>query len=161
MREILFLFICILIKCLGDCPQLRHLSSHITEDVLRNLILGKYVESRDTLPPHERVLHVVVDGLPQYQGGVPVVQLPGGDPELAVVSAHVFEGPGVAGVVVVDPVLPLAAQQRDVLAVDHHHVVPAVRHGVVHRLVTTLQHLQHNNMPHLTVSHLTYFNDCM
>ena len=125
------------------------------------LFLRKYVESGNIVSPHQIVLHVVVDCLPEYEGGVPVMQLPGGDPELAVVSAHVFEGPGVAGVVVVDPVLPLAAQQRDVLAVDHHHVVPAVRHGVVHRLVTTLQHLQHNNMPHLTVSHLTYFNDCM
>ena len=72
------------------------------------------------------------------------MELPGGYPELAVVSAHVLEGGGVASVVIVDPVLPLPPQQRDVLAVDHHHVVPAVGHRVIHGLVTPLEHLRHN-----------------
>ena len=88
--------------------------------------------------PHHVVLHVAVDSLPEYESGVPVVELPGGDPQLAVVSAHVLEGGGVAGVVIVHAVLPLPPQQRDVLAVDDHHMVSAVSHRVIHGLVTPL-----------------------
>ena len=73
------------------------------------------------------------------------MQLPGGNPELAVVSAHVLEGGGVASVVIIHPVLPLPAQQGDVLAIDHHHVVSAVCHRVIHGLVTPLEHLGHNH----------------
>ena len=72
------------------------------------------------------------------------MQLPGWYPELAIVSAHVLEGGGVTGVVIVDPVLPLPAQQGDVFAVDNHHMVPAVSHRVIHGLVTPLKHLRHN-----------------
>ena len=73
------------------------------------------------------------------------MQLPGGDPQLAVVSAHVLEGGGVAGVVIIHPVLPLPPQQGDVFAVDHHHVVTAVCHRVIHCLVTALEDLGHNH----------------
>ena len=43
----------------------------------------------------------------------------------------------------VDPVLPLPAEQRHVLAVDDDHVVPHVRRGVVDWLVLALQDLGH------------------
>ena len=103
------------------------------------------MKSRDIVFPHDVVLHVVVDCFPEDEGGVPVVQLPGRDPQLAVVSAHVLEGGGVAGVVIIHPVLPLPPQQGDVFAVDHDNVVTAVCHRVIHRLVTTLEDLEHNH----------------
>lgn len=99
------------------------------------------MESSDAVLPHHSVVHVVVTSFPQDEGGVSVVQLPGGDPQLTVDATHVFEGGRVSGVVVVHPVLPLPPQQRDVLAVDHHHVVPAVGGRVEHRLILALKHL--------------------
>ena len=115
----------------------------------------------DIILPHQVVFHVVVDSLPEDEGRVPVVQLPGGDPELAVVSAHVLEGGGVPGVVIVDPVLPLPAQQGDVFTVDHHHVVPAVSHRVVHGLVTALEDLGQNKFicKYLTQYRRLYLSD--
>ena len=98
------------------------------------------MEPGDKVFPHHGVLHVVVHGLPQYEGRVSLVELPGGNPKLAILGSHVFEGPGVASVVVVDTVLPLPPEQGDVLTVDHHHVVPRVVHGMVDSLVAALQH---------------------
>ena len=96
------------------------------------------MESGNIILPHHCVLHVVVDSLPEYEGGVSLVELPGGYPELPILGPHVFEGCRVAGVVIVHAVLPLPPQQRDVLAVDDHHMVSAVSHRVIHGLVTPL-----------------------
>ena len=54
------------------------------------------------------------------------MQQPGGDP-----LGPAAVGLGVADVVEVDPELPLAADEGDVLAVDDHHVVPTVVERVV------------------------------
>ena len=98
------------------------------------------MESGNIILPHHCVLHVVVDSLPEYEGGISLVQLPGGYPELPILGSHVFEGGRIAGVVIVDPVLPLPPQQSEVFAVDDDHVVPGVVHGMVDSLVPALQH---------------------
>ena len=98
------------------------------------------MKSGNIIFPHHCVVHVVIDSLPEYQGGISVVKLPGGDPELPILSSHMFEGCRVASVVIVDPVLPLSPQQGDVFAVDDDHVVPGVVHGMVDSLVPALQH---------------------
>ena len=54
------------------------------------------------------------------------MQQPGGDP-----LGPAAVGLGVSDVVEVDPELPLAADEGDVLAVDDHHVVPTVVERVV------------------------------
>ena len=98
------------------------------------------MKSGNIILPHHCVLHVVVDSLPEYEGGISLMQLPGWYPELPILSSHVFEGRRVASVVIVDPVLPLPPQQSDVFAVDDDHVVSGVVHGMVDSLVAALQH---------------------
>ena len=98
------------------------------------------MEPGDKVFPHHGVLHVVVHGLPQYEGRVSLVELPGGNPKLAILGSHVFEGYRVASVMIIDPVLPLPPQQSDVFAVDDDHVVSGVVHGMVDSLVAALQH---------------------
>ena len=65
----------LLIMSSGTCNKIFSLAILVFGSIndVPYLFLRKYVESGNIVSPHQIVLHVVVDCLPEYEGGVPVM----------------------------------------------------------------------------------------